>query len=158
MRRTLVSTLGVVVTLGLCLSTGWGQSLSTLRGTVTDPSGAVVPGVEVTVEDQDASVKVRTISTDSQGNYEMPDLKQGRYRLKAVKAGFATYQVNDAMLASDQNKRVDIQLQIGETGTKVDVSGAAATIDTEDAKIGGEDLPDLRADQVQFHHHDFQPV
>lgn len=113
-------------------------SLSTLRGTVTDSSAAIVPGVEVTAEEVGTNVRARAVATDHLGNYEMRDLKQGTYRLRAVMPGFKTFVAEDIPLASDQTKRVDIVLQVGETGTEVTVSGAAPVIETEEGKIGAE--------------------
>ena len=53
-------------------------SLSTLRCNVTDQSGAVVPGVEVTAEEISTNIRARMVTTDHLGNYEMPDLQKGR--------------------------------------------------------------------------------
>jgi hypothetical protein len=128
----------LVLILFCAVTAGWAQSLSTLRGTVTDASGAVVPGVEITVKDQITGLKARTVLTDQQGNYEIPDIKRGQYRLIAQLPGFRKSQVDDIILASDQNRRVDIVLEVGAAETEIIVSGAAAAINTEDAKIGAE--------------------
>src|SRR5213083_770780 len=50
---------------------------STIRGTVTDPSKAVVPGVEITLTEVETNVAVRTVLSDANGNFEIPDLKPG---------------------------------------------------------------------------------
>ncbi len=120
-RRSLLRVSGPVLILScLCLSVPLlGQEgLSTLRGTVTDPSGGVVPGVEVVVEEMATGMTVRKIATDGQGNYEVPALKEGTYRLKAAKSGFKTFVATDIFLASDQVKRVDVELQVGTTTTE----------------------------------------
>lgn len=117
----------------------WAQTqMSTLRGTITDASGALAPGVTVTAEEILTGVKVRTVTTDSQGNFEMPDVKAGTYRVRASASGFKTFVANDVLLESNQTKRVDIQLQVGDTTTEVTVTGAAPVIETEDAKLASE--------------------
>ena len=71
----------VVTLVWLAIPVAAQESLSTLRGTVTDQSGAIVPGVTVTVDEIATNIRVRSVITNHQGNYEMPGLKQGRYRL-----------------------------------------------------------------------------
>lgn len=117
----------------------WGQgSLSTLRGTVTDPSGGVVPQARVTVEEQGTGIIARTVTTDAQGNYEIPALKEATYTVRVVMTGFETIVVSDVHLAGNETKRVDLTLKVGAATTQVTVSGAAQVIETEGAKIGGE--------------------
>src|SRR5712691_5009845 len=67
------------------------ETLSTLRGAATDASGAVAPGVAITVEDISTNIVARKVTTDSQGNYEIPGLKEGTYRLTAGLTGFKTF-------------------------------------------------------------------
>ncbi len=64
------------------------EGLSTLRGTATDTSGAVVPGVSVVAREILTNIVVRTVVTDAQGNYEMPALKSGTYQVTATLSGF----------------------------------------------------------------------
>ncbi|MEK7405411.1 MAG: carboxypeptidase regulatory-like domain-containing protein [Acidobacteriota bacterium] len=121
-----------------CVSLAGQQMLSTLRGTVTDPSGSVVPGVEVSAEEVATNIKARVVSSDSQGNYEMPGLKQGVYKVTAKFGGFQSFVVEDIPLASNQIRRVDIQLQVGAVESQLTVSGRAAAIETEQGKISAE--------------------
>jgi hypothetical protein len=114
------------------------ESLSTLRGTVTDRSGAVVPGVEVTAREVLTNIMARTVITDEQGNYEMPGLKASRYQVTATMTGFKKFVVEDVTLQSNQVRRVDVILDIGEVASEVSVSAAAAVIQTEQGKIGAD--------------------
>lgn len=114
------------------------EGLSTLRGTVTDPSGGVVPGAQVSVEEVGTNITTRTVATDNQGNYEIPAVKQGTYRLRVQMSGFKTLVENNIHVASNQIKRVDVTLQVGRATTEVTVSGAATVIQTESGKIGSE--------------------
>src|SRR5262245_46963950 len=112
------------------------EGLSTLRGTVTDSTGGVVPGVSVTAREVLTNVVARKLDTDSQGNYEMPGLKSGTYEVSAGHSGFRRSVVSDVALQASQVRRVDIVLQVGEVTAEVTVSAAAAAIETEQGKIG----------------------
>ena len=114
------------------------EGLSTLRGTATDASGAVVPGVTVTAREVQTNVVARTVTTDAQGNYEMPALKSGTYQVTATLTGFKTSVVDDVLLQSNQIKRVDITLEVGEVATQITVSAASAAIQTEEGKIASD--------------------
>ena len=114
------------------------EGLSTLRGTATDASGAVVPGATVTARQVLTNVVARTVTTDAQGNYEMPALKSGTYQVTATLTGFKTSVVDDVLLQSNQIKRVDITLEVGEVATQITVSAASAAIQTEEGKIASD--------------------
>lgn len=114
------------------------EGLSTLRGTVTDASGAVVPGVEVTAREVLTNITARTAKTDAQGNYEMPGLKAGQYQVTATLAGFKKSVVDDVVVQSNQVRRVEIVLQVGEVASEVTVSERTAAIQTEQGKIGAD--------------------
>ena len=81
------------------------ESLSTLRGTVTDTSGATVSGAQITATEVATNIRARVATSDSQGNYEMPGLKEGGYRLTATMAGFKIFIAEDIQLASSQIRR-----------------------------------------------------
>ena len=130
--------LAILACLVCCLPLFGQGSLSTLRGTVTDPSGAVVPHANVTIEEVGTGITARTLTTDAQGNYEVPALKEATYELRVEAKGFETYVVRDIHLAGNEAKRVDVTLRVGATASEVTVSGAAAVIETEGAKIGSE--------------------
>ena len=82
----------------LCTCLYGQEGLSTIRGTVTDSSGAVVPGVTVAAREVLTNIVARTVTTDAQGNYEMPALKSGNYQVTAVLTGFKKSVVDDVLL------------------------------------------------------------
>jgi hypothetical protein len=127
-----------LVLLAFCAAAMAQESLSTLRGTVKDASGATVAGAAITVTEVATNIKARTVLSDSQGNYEMPGLKPGAYQVRAVLAGFKTFVADDVQLSSSQIRRVDVLLELGSVETQVTVSEKAATIETEQGKIGAE--------------------
>ena len=92
------------------------EGLSTLRGTVTDKSGAVVAGASISAREVLTNVVARTGTTDAQGNYEMPGLKAGTYQVTAVLPGFKKSLTDDVVLQSNVVRRVDISLRDRRSG------------------------------------------
>lgn len=112
------------------------QVNSTIRGEVTDQTGATVSGAVVVVTDVQTSVQRNTISNEA-GNYEIPDLKKGVYQLEVKAPGFRTFKADDLILESAQIRRVDVPLQVGETASEVTVQALAAVINPEESKLAG---------------------
>ena len=137
--RSGASILFLLFPLLICSSTLLAQTaLSVLRGTVTDPNGAAVPGVKIAVTDLATNIMVRTVTTDNNGNFEIPDLKLGSYRLNAEKAGFRAYVADNVLLDAGQTRRLDFALPVGEATETVTVEAGAALITNETGTIGGE--------------------
>jgi len=111
---------------------------STLRGTVTDQSSAIVPGAEIVVTDIATNVEARRLLSDGNGNFEVPDLKPGMYRVKVDMAGFRSFVADNVKLDAGLIRRVDISLQVGATAETVTVTAGAAVIQTETGTISGE--------------------
>ncbi|HLH05064.1 MAG TPA: TonB-dependent receptor [Bryobacteraceae bacterium] len=108
------------------------------QGTVTDPSGAVVPDAKVTVTNADTNIS-RDTTTNGDGVYSVPGLGPGRYNIKVEKTGFTTRVLNDITLVSEQIQSQDVQLQVGqETAQTVTVTASEGpALDTENATISG---------------------
>src|SRR6202167_6838644 len=81
---------------------GHAQSTATLSGTVTDPSGAVVPQAQVTVTGISTGV-VRAVTSDSAGSYTVPSLQPGNYSVRVDEAGFGYYMLSSITLQVDQS-------------------------------------------------------
>ena len=79
--------------LGLVLSSpaAFGQGSASIVGTITDPSGAVIPNAKITITGVDTGF-VRTTTTNTTGNYSAPELPNGRYQLTIEVQGFKTYE------------------------------------------------------------------
>ena len=114
------------------------EGFSVLTGTVTDPSGAVVPEASIKLTEPSAGLLVRSVMSDKQGEYTIPDLKPGTYRLEAAKQGFATFIATDIVLDSGHTRRVDVALTTQRVSATVEVKAGAQLIDTETATITGE--------------------
>ena len=110
------------------------STFSTIRGTVTDQSGAVVPGVEVIVTEVTTNIS-RTVESSAAGNFELPNLKSGIYRLSCELSGFKTFVADNITLDSAQLRRIDVVLEIGETTQEVIVEAGVGLITTEGGSI-----------------------
>jgi len=122
-----------LVVLGVLLLTSfpaWGQeSFGNLSGTVTDPTGAVVPGVAVAVTNT-ATHRVFSTRTGGDGTYRALDLDPGRYSVAFEKTGFSRYEVPDVIVLVGRTLRVDAPLQVGSVTQTVQVTEAPPLIDT----------------------------
>lgn len=110
------------------------QTSSIIRGTVNDSTGAVIAGAEMVLTDIETNVQRRTISNEA-GNYEIPDLKRGTYRLESKVSGFKTFKADDLILESAQIRRLDVTLEVGDTASEVTVQAMAAVINPEEGKL-----------------------
>ena len=109
-------------------------TFATLTGTVTDSTGAVVPGVTVTATHVATNLQSSTVSNDA-GLYTLAQLREGRYTLRAQLTGFKEYVAPDVVLAVRDTRRLDIRLEIGELSTSIEVAAGATLIETETARI-----------------------
>jgi hypothetical protein len=113
-----------------------GQSLSSISGTVTDITGAPIPGATIRIENLGTQAS-RTAVSDSQGNYTFPQMAPGEYRLVGKASGFDDVTVNAIRLLvstpSTQNVRFE---KIGAVTSMVEVTAETTQINTADASIG----------------------
>ena len=103
---------------------------ATIVGTVTDPSGALVPNVAVTLTNTDTGVS-HVIPTNDAGQYVAVDLQIGHYRVKAEAKGFKVAEQKDVVLTVGARIRVDFQLQMGAAQETVTVEANAVQVQTE---------------------------
>src|SRR5438552_12913273 len=103
---------------------------ASIVGTVTDPSGATVPGVQITTANLDTGV-ARTIPTNEAGQYVLADLHIGHYTVKAEAAGFKTGEQKNVVLQVGDRTRLDFQLQLGSATETVTVEANAVRVQTD---------------------------
>ncbi len=108
---------------------------ATLTGTVKDSSGAVIASAKVVATNTATNLTHETV-TDAQGNYRLPSLAPGQYKVQAELQGFKTSVISGITLQVAQQARVEIELQVGEVTQTLDVVGTAPVIDTESPTIG----------------------
>jgi hypothetical protein len=124
---------------GACLifpvSPAFGQTtLATVTGTVTDPSGAVLPGAKVSVTNEGEGT-VRAVTTGSSGVFTVPNLTVGAYRLQVTATGFGPYDRTGIILNANQVFNADVKMALAQAGTTVQVTDAGAAISTETTNL-----------------------
>jgi hypothetical protein len=112
-----------------------GQSTSSLRGTISDPQGAVIPEAVVTLSNTSTGWS-RQIITNGSGDYQFLQVAPGEYKLTAAKPGFSTITREQIKLQVNVPATLDLPMEVGTTGELVNVSAEALTISTSDASIG----------------------
>lgn len=122
--------------LALCSVSAMAQSFTaTVRGTVTDSTGAAVPAAKVTVTEADRSVPHSAI-TDEAGRYVVTALPPGGYTLAVEASGFKKHAQGKFTLAVQQQATIDVQLQVGDIATTVEVEGSAPLLNTTISTLG----------------------
>jgi len=131
----LVKALCLVSLAGVFAVSASGQSTATLSGTVTDPSGAVLPNAHVTVHSLATGLN-RDIVTDGAGIYIAPSLQPGDYKVSATAAGFSMDTVEKVTLDVDMKVSVDLKLALASTGATVQVESTASQIESQTITVG----------------------
>jgi hypothetical protein len=103
--------------------------LATLRGTITDASGAVVPGATVTLT-QVSTNQARTVASTTDGNYLIPALPPADYTLAVQAKGFRQSTRKGITLLADQSATIDIRMEVGDATQTVTVDEALTHVDT----------------------------
>src|SRR5436305_11693151 len=111
-----------------------GTDLGTIRGTVTDPSGAVVANASVTVADQ-ATGSLRHTETNPHGEYQMFGLPSGTYKVTIAAPGMTSHDITDLTLKGSDTVNANAVLKISGATESVSVTTEAATINTADQSI-----------------------
>ncbi|HEY6183142.1 MAG TPA: carboxypeptidase-like regulatory domain-containing protein, partial [Terriglobales bacterium] len=111
-----------------------GTDLGTIRGTVTDSTGAVVPGAKVTVTDMGTG-SMRETATNSQGDYQIFGLSSGTYRVTVANAGMTTVQVNGIVVNGSAVASANATMKVASTTETIEVTTDVATINTENQTI-----------------------
>jgi outer membrane receptor protein involved in Fe transport len=132
---TLFSVACCLAALLLAVSVSGQSTYGTITGTVTDPSGAVIPGVNVTVTNE-RSGEAFTRRTDSAGLYNVGTLLPGTYEIKAQPQGFRPVDVKGIVLQVNQTARFDLHLEVGLTSEAVTVNASAPVLSQDTSDIG----------------------
>src|SRR5438105_8910151 len=125
-------TIFLVLTCGASLRA---QSTAILKGTVTDPSGAVVPKAKVLVRNEGTGVQLET-QTDEAGEYLVAGLSVGAYRVEASAPGFQTTVITGLRLNVSATVMQDVKLQVGATTQQVTISEAPPVLEASTMTVG----------------------
>ena len=111
------------------------KTSGTINGVVYDPSGAVVPGVSVTITNTGTGAS-RTVTTDAQGVYSAPELEPGIYKVVAKSSNFKESTVNGAEVHVSSITNVDVKLEVGSASEQVEVLANTIQVQTDSAALG----------------------
>src|SRR2546426_7677185 len=136
MKRIAVYIFAALSAIAVVAPTAGAQSTTAqISGTIKDQSGAVLPGVEVTVT-QTATGAKRTAVTNETGNYVLASLPLGPYMLEAGLPGFKKYVQSGIVLQVNASPAINVVLQVGEVADQIEVQANAALVETHATGIG----------------------
>jgi len=127
-------TLGLFVFLFVLSSVGMAQRAADLAGVVTDPSGAVLVGVQVVATNTTTGAKKTATSNDG-GQYRFVEVVPGSYQIEATLTGFKTFVTNVALEAG-RVTNINLDMQVGEVSQTVEVAAEAPTLETSSPTVG----------------------
>jgi hypothetical protein len=122
----------LIVPLSAAAQGGTGQ----IEGTVRDEQGGVLPGVSLTLRNQDTGV-TRTIVTESDGRYTFQALQPGRYTVTAELSGFAAQEISDTVITIGLGFRHDFVMRLQTLAETITIRGEAPVVDTTQAEVAG---------------------
>jgi hypothetical protein len=111
------------------------QTTGTLQGTVTDASGAVIPGAQIVATHLQTGTTRSTVSS-SAGAYALPSLQPGSYRLVVSAAGMQATTLDNITLSVDSAERIDVKLGVSAANQTVQVSAASEQINSSNMTVG----------------------
>jgi hypothetical protein len=128
--------LGEILLLWSVAGALWAQGeRATITGTVTDSSGAIVPGAAVTLRNTATNISSR-VETNSAGIYTFPALNPGRYEITIEKQGFRPRRVTDIPLSTGLTATIDAVLEVGQVAEAVEVQAAAVQLEAQTSGLG----------------------
>jgi hypothetical protein len=129
---------------------------ATITGTVTDSTGAVLPGAAVVVTNQDTNATADTITTDA-GVFTVPYQQAGTYMVSVSLAGFSPFKQTDIPVQTAQTVRIAVELKISTLGETVEVGASTGLIQTDSSSVEGavnakmiEALPNITQNPLQY--------
>ncbi|MFZ3363620.1 MAG: carboxypeptidase regulatory-like domain-containing protein [Candidatus Acidiferrales bacterium] len=135
MIRALISFLLVSMLLPWLASSAWAGVGGSIAGTVTDPSGGVIPSATVTATNTDTGIP-QSVSTDDKGFYSFPSLPVGHYELEVEHAGFKLYRRTGIVLDANAALTVDAALVLGPRSEVVTVKEDQVHVETITTEMG----------------------
>ncbi len=134
MKKSYCSISILFVALVFCMATLGAQNVGSILGSVTDATGAVLPGVEIELQNVNTGA-TRVVVTDDEGSYRARNLSLGTYRVSASLPGFQTAVRSDIVLTIGREAVLNLQLAIGEISEQVEVTGDAPLVETTSSQL-----------------------
>src|SRR5208337_3202190 len=130
-----ISGLSVLLCLSMYATATWGQAATSLRGTVTDPSGSAIRGAQVAVINPSTNF-TRQTQTGADGTYVFGELPPATYNLTVEAPGFKKYADLGIVLRVELPATVNVQMKVGAVAETVSVTAEAPTLNTTDSSMG----------------------
>jgi hypothetical protein len=128
--------LGFIIAMSLLPGSLAAQAVTgTILGTVTDSSGALIPGATITLTHAGTGL-MRTVVSDAAGEYTAPSLPTGRYTVTAELSGFKTVSLPDVDLGVDQRVRINVRLEIGTVSETITITGQSPLVQISSSELG----------------------
>jgi hypothetical protein len=129
-----MKTLRLAICTALFLAAGFAQNdRGMITGTITDPTGAVVPNAAITATNSETNAHYETVTTNT-GNYTLAQLPAGPYNLEVSSSGFAKFVQQGIRIQVGQTARIDIAMQLGTAAESVTINADAPLLRTEEAE------------------------
>ena len=113
---------------------GQGTDLGTIRGSVSDSSGAQMAGVSIVITDQGTKI-ARTFTTSDAGEYEASGIKSGNYRIVMSSKGFKSLEIDNVVLRGSETARIDGHLEVNNASETVIVRAEAPVVQTDNPTV-----------------------
>ena len=130
-----IQTFLILMAASLLTSLSYGQDRATIRGTITDPGGALVAGAHVELKSPTTGLR-RESFTGSAGLYEFDSLPVGSYQLSIVQNGFREITVNEITLQYSEIRTLDERLELGAISDFVEVAASLEGLNRANAEVG----------------------
>ncbi len=152
-----VGVLGLLVCLACAQAAAAQEGTSSLRGTVLDPQGAVVPGATVSIANQETGLNRRSATTTDGGDYVFTALTPGLYRITVEARGFKTAVKENVKLDVGETQEFRVSLEVGAAQETVTVTAEEPIVQTASKEIGGHigqreltELPSINRNFIGF--------
>jgi len=126
-----------LVLMVLSSATAWAQFTSGIEGTVSDPTGAVLPGATVTIKNEETGAS-QTVQTQDSGSFRFTTLPSSAFTLSAAAQGFKTTVQEHVQLPVAETRTVNIRMVVGGTDSTVTVTDEAPAVETAQARVSGQ--------------------
>ena len=123
------------VAISLSLASLFAQGSASLRGNITDPSGAAIPNAVVTLGNAKTNFS-RKATSQAAGEYSFAQVPPGSYSVRVEAPGFTAKQIDNVLLQIDLSSSLAIALEIGQASTTISVEATASAVNTQDATVG----------------------
>lgn len=137
----LISRLGLALAVLVVAASAFAQNAGSFRGTVTDTTGAVVPGATVTLTNEGTKY-ARDGVTNATGGFFFASVDPGRYSVKVALTGFKTYEAKGIRLSANDTVGLDVKLEVGAIGETVEITAERALISQQTGAREGLITPD----------------